>query len=127
MLVCSASCLKGLNVALSTRIPCLFAPRFHGSPACSFLQATQVISLLPVQRGLLQPPPVRVFLYSLLISPVPCACVTLLQGTDNSGAGQHLAQQGDSYAVHQRHDVACDVLLRSRVPIAAAASAAADE
>jgi hypothetical protein len=63
----------------------------------------------------------------LLISPVACACVTLLQGTDNSGAGQHLAQQGDSYAVHQRHDVACDVLLRSRVPIAAAASAAADE
>jgi hypothetical protein len=59
MLVRSASCLKGLSVALSTLIPCLFAPRFHGSPACSFLRATQVISLLPVQRGMLQPLPVR--------------------------------------------------------------------
>jgi hypothetical protein len=58
MQVFSASSRKVLNVALWTRIPFLFAPRFRGSPACSFLQATKVISLLPVQCGVVQPLPV---------------------------------------------------------------------
>ena len=60
-----------------------------------------------------------------------CAAVAVLLCVAGLALGMFIAptdaQQGDAYAVHQRHDVACDVLLRSRVPIAAAASAAADE